>query len=1360
MPRSRVLSFMSQWAPGSRSPSAEAAPPSPTTNKPPVAENDPPSRGVLKKQQSLRINTESPPAAKSQHDFHAPNSPRSPTTPSRARGDSRVQARPLSMIQTYNPPQMEVATDTPPELQPIFTFLNSHSNKLYQEGYFLKLHDLDTRGRPSADRTWSECFAQLVGTVLSLWDAAALDAAGEDGEVVPTFINLSDASIKMIESLPMNGAHGGSLQNVLSVSTAANNRYLLHFNSLNSLTQWTAGIRLAMFEHAQLQVAYTGSLIAGKGRTLNNIKAIMERSKFQHEDWARVRFGAGTPWKRCWCVVTPPDEKEYAKAVKEQKKAGAYEKIRYPKGEMKFYDTRKVTKKTKPIATVTDAYAAYAIYPQSKPLIDQSTLVKLEGLVTVHGQPPTTSEGFVFIMPEVHPAVSGFEMMLQFLFPVFDTFCLYGRPCRLIADTLDQRGLMFAMPRDRRYGYLDILDVSALIHTEGSQSWNERQWRREMKKLVSQRMTAEIEGGRTSRHFSQRRNTMTGRTSVAPATGIRFEDVPSTHSTPGSRSASPVQIAGAADIRYTPPRRTDSAPPAQHTSPHKRSASDALNGYKKYQSETPSRLSYQADRDDSDQPPPPPRHGRPLGPGTLERIQSGAETPTLGSIDTDVQSHAAASPILLPPEPVATPPSFMHQANSRPATQPYAPAELRRQHSNVDEATLKQMQDAARPREEDDLNSGWEAEMQHTVNGQGHNMNSVASHSNYGNQGGLSADRSQGTSAILNPSTTENPTRHPRQRLSTIPGSPCTGQEAGYFRSPETTIQVATEGLGGAGMKQAERGEARHERQGPPSLLRSSHSIERKPIPKSISENDVPVRGDPIPAGRLQTAFPPAASEDMVPASPDSPVAASWAGDLIDEDALAAMLNSPRADTMLSQTSQASSATPDYASTAPAERDERREPTEKPRAGVLKTVGNPEYKPEPRPGGASRLDTWEQDNAQAAAETPVIDFGPTYSYKPISRPGTSGTITGMESRSHSRSGDRLQESPQNRLSHFSPVGEANRHSFFGGRTTPRPGGLTPTDGWHTPGNRHSIAWQPTSSPVVTPGGSKKPLTPEQWVEYRAALASQPQAAPPRKPIPNYAHNRTASGNLIPQIYNRPISKTPPTPTRTPSGDWTQPRHTPPSRPHSRDASVTLTTMPSSQLTAKEQMQVARATNTPLVNYTTNAEKKAQEPYQPGLFGAMAAREKEKADSKKVRSSSGNRLSINVQQAIAMKQQQQYEAEAAVQAAYQAQMQQHAQQQSMSMMQQMQNLQLQSNMMLAQQQQQQQRPHGPAQDYVYPQSVYGGSQMIQSPMVQAPGSVQSLSLNMQDNWQRQQAYGNQYPQGGEQYGQQGQWQGRR
>jgi CCR4-NOT transcriptional complex subunit CAF120 len=57
----------------------------------------------------------------------------------------RSSSRPMSMVQTYQPPLMDVTQDTLPELQPIFTYLNSHGNKLYQEGYFLKLDDQNSR---------------------------------------------------------------------------------------------------------------------------------------------------------------------------------------------------------------------------------------------------------------------------------------------------------------------------------------------------------------------------------------------------------------------------------------------------------------------------------------------------------------------------------------------------------------------------------------------------------------------------------------------------------------------------------------------------------------------------------------------------------------------------------------------------------------------------------------------------------------------------------------------------------------------------------------------------------------------------------------------------------------------------------------------------------------------------------------------------------------------------------------------------------------------------------------------------------------------------------------------------------------
>ena len=65
-------------------------------------------------------------------------------SPATRAGRARADSRPMSMIGGYMPPQMDT-NNTVPELLPVFTFLNSHSNKLYQEGYFLKLNDLDTR---------------------------------------------------------------------------------------------------------------------------------------------------------------------------------------------------------------------------------------------------------------------------------------------------------------------------------------------------------------------------------------------------------------------------------------------------------------------------------------------------------------------------------------------------------------------------------------------------------------------------------------------------------------------------------------------------------------------------------------------------------------------------------------------------------------------------------------------------------------------------------------------------------------------------------------------------------------------------------------------------------------------------------------------------------------------------------------------------------------------------------------------------------------------------------------------------------------------------------------------------------------
>ncbi|EXJ54107.1 hypothetical protein A1O7_09444 [Cladophialophora yegresii CBS 114405] len=615
----------------------------------------------------------------------------------------RAASRPASMV--YTPPSMEYERDQHiEELRPVFSFLSSHSNKLYQEGYFLKLNDLDTHGRPNADRNWTECFAQLVGTVLSLWDAAALDAAGQDGEVAPTFINLADASIKMIETLPTRNPDVQPLQNVLSISTAGKNRYLLHFNSLHSLTQWTAGIRLSMFELASLQELYTGSLVAGKGKYLNNIRMIMERTKFKTEDWTRVRFGAGTPWRRCWCVIEPPDEKEWQRSNKSLKKKSAYDRPTLPKGLIKFYDTKK-TKKAVPIATITDAYAAYAVYPQSKALIDQSTLVKVEGRITIHSKPESKTEGFVFVMPELHPAVTGFEMMLRWLFPVYDIFQLYGRPQRLIADTWDPRGLMFAMPKERRYGYLDIMDVAALIHTQGSEKWSEREWRKQLKETTSKRMSMTAQ----KRSNGSLENRRSYRAASESRPGVRYDDSESVRSTPSQHHHNQ-----STDAVFASPQKSVTAPAnVAYLSPgknhHSRSVSESVaymsptKSHRQQNNYNPSRLSaeYTEELNTIEAPPPPPAHRNPLmynavtseAEGSDSRYSSDSDGQGPRTYAEDVQEDVREA---TPPAPVMAPPDMQHQAGDVPQKRPDTRPDLRREKSRMSNGTLSQIVDVNR----------------------------------------------------------------------------------------------------------------------------------------------------------------------------------------------------------------------------------------------------------------------------------------------------------------------------------------------------------------------------------------------------------------------------------------------------------------------------------------------------------------------------------------------------------------------------------------------------------------------------------------------------------------------------------------
>ncbi|KAI1873043.1 uncharacterized protein JN550_003296 [Neoarthrinium moseri] len=1200
---------------------------------------------------------------------HSPvaNSPGALASHSRTR--SRSSSRPLSMIQAYQPPLMDVNEDTIPELLPIFTFLNSHANKLYQEGYFLKLDDQNTQGKPNPDRTWTEYFAQLVGTVLSLWDAAELDAAGEDGEVLPKFINLTDASIKMIDSLPTRSNDEQPLQNILSISTAGRNRYLLHFNSRHSLIQWTAGIRLAMFEHSTLQEAYTGALIAGKGKTLNNIGVIMERARQPTEEWVRVRFGAGVPWKRCWCVISPPDEKEYQKLQKEMKKKSPYDRSHPPilKGDIKFYDTRKEgkkQKKAKPIATITDAYSAYALYPQAKSLIDASTLIKIEGDITIHSDPPSSTEGFVFIMPEVHPAVSGFGMMLQFLFPTWDTFGLYGRPGRLVASTIDPRSLMFAMPKHKRYGYLEILDVTSLILTDGSSGWAEKDWKKRLKDLTGQRMTTVDDAPPSNTH--SRTNSRSKRLSFGPAVEggakprVGFADGGAPPSVRSSRSMS---------LTHRPPTRTDSAPPVQGSergpsamagamkSGHNRNASDSnLPGGPP---QPPSHMSGPAAESPSGRGPNPARNFVNDLASTPERISSDEERepPARG---LDGMRH------LETPEPVSRPPAFNHAPGEKPQQRPYHSPELRRANSRMSSTTLAQLAQAGGI-EGVAKQEGWTSESKRSAEDrdpastQNDHYGPPPVHAHANNHAGMNANA--GSREDLRTNTTHSPGSlhspglpppdlglnkqrsksplHQNQNVALpepgpirpspgsrpgTPGSqgmrsPPPGPGQGPVphgrpppgRGPPPNMQPPQQRGPPPNMPPPGRG-------GPPGNMgpppprgppNQSQNMYRGPPPGPDGRPGTPSRNRPPP---LNTSPPiqrkplPARGDSLAHRSdglPTSPTASSNGSftRAIDPNVVAHINNynsSGRAtpqsgvvrhDTFRSTASSNydSTESPEYASTRPS--IDSAVSVERPRAGVLRTVGD---------------DNTSQPANGSGFNIPDVNFGPTLNYASNQ---ARHKVPAPEMAPPVRS--------------FSPA----PRSFSPGPNPPKksPG----VDAGHGRNGsddtlqRRSIIWQPPGAAAAN--GSGQAISAEQFVQQRAAAAATPL----------YAHQRKSSGNTL-GGYG--------TGTPTPPLDRGHGRDY--MHAHSRSSSQDLLQRPSSSgagavlggqksgeshLSAREQEHVARITGTPLISVAGN--KNAPQP-DAGLIGAIGAREREKQQMKAGYSGQA------VQQAITQRQQMQ------------------------------------------------------------------------------------------------------------------------
>ena len=391
-------------------------------------------------------------------------------------------------------------------------------------------------GKPCPDQEWYEFFAQLNGTILSLWDAEAVDQAAYVGgqTVLPQFINVTDAAVTAVspQEIPDH-------QHVLSISTAGSNRYFFQFQNQNVVKRWSAAFRIAIYERNALQECYTAALIA-RSRAAPNVKRLFSAyhgvlgSKGKYSGWVRTRFSWSTKWQKCWIVVSDTPSSWFAGAGN-----GLHERILHKfsnkqslRGEARFYESRRDAK-NKPIAILGNVYAAYAVYPEKPFLVDSSTLIKVEGSlhtgrgmkdvfvllmpddirsssnsnasspnsspVTSSGTPAfpaSTSRNRISSSPSFFPnfhlapketASAAFESMLTWLVAFYDAFNLYGRPDKLITDAGQVDSLIFAMPTSLDDAYLDVEDVFVTLAQDGhleDATYSSREWRNKLKELT------------------------------------------------------------------------------------------------------------------------------------------------------------------------------------------------------------------------------------------------------------------------------------------------------------------------------------------------------------------------------------------------------------------------------------------------------------------------------------------------------------------------------------------------------------------------------------------------------------------------------------------------------------------------------------------------------------------------------------------------------------------------------------------------------------------------------------------------------------------------------------------------------------
>lgn len=302
-------------------------------------------------------------------------------------------------------------------LQGYQTSLDRLMNKNYMSGYLKKKNDLGPDKTPFIQRKWTDWYVELNGTSLMFWSVKSpSDCEHPRLEAIkkknPNFINIADCNIYTTR-LP-EAPYGFIL------NSAGANRFFFQTLSEDELSIWVLAVRLACFEISVLHEQYTSLVLNSE---LYSPLFLEKRDTSGFGGFVEMRCSGMLEWCRFFMSVRNDSEGRVTVTFSPAKYSTDF------------------------LFVINVLQQAYIIYPEQTELIDQASVIRLDGEIRALRDPGVNQANppFIFVMASTQPE------MVTTLLTLFDQFHLHGRP----------KKCAFIPPPDSSSLYLDLPEIMA-----------------------------------------------------------------------------------------------------------------------------------------------------------------------------------------------------------------------------------------------------------------------------------------------------------------------------------------------------------------------------------------------------------------------------------------------------------------------------------------------------------------------------------------------------------------------------------------------------------------------------------------------------------------------------------------------------------------------------------------------------------------------------------------------------------------------------------------------------------------------------------------------------------------------------------